>query len=343
MSSLSYEVPNKTYDIRSSPNSLQAKSLIRLDLTTRRAESSLESRVDLLREEKLERVKSTKTNESSGRNVNESFSYDNYFEINNAKNFQLPPVAQAIKPETPKPEPKSVSKNDSDRVKQVKHRSAVQMVNDLTHLSNNINHQTNVHFYYGDDLKISVHSLILFVRSAWFRRSWRMAGDMENSLHNEYNFQYKSTFGCGEKIDISLISEVPQLPNGEFNFEIVLSQDQDLNEFHEAFKQFKQFLYLGDCEIHSGNSMFLTVLAEAFKIDSLKCFLSVYYQGSISSNNIDGLIQTIQLAHLFGIQDLKAACISMINRNAILVVNAASWKKLSNKYPELVLEIFTKN
>ena len=102
-------------------------------------------------------------------------------------------------------------------------------------------------------------------------------------------------------------------------------------------------MYRGDCEIHSGNSMFLTVLAEAFKIDSLKCFLSVYYQGSISSNNIDGLIQTIQLAHLFGIQDLKAACISMINTNAILVVNAASWKKLSNKYPELVLEIFTKN
>lgn len=102
-------------------------------------------------------------------------------------------------------------------------------------------------------------------------------------------------------------------------------------------------MYRGDCEINGSNSLYLTVLAEAFKIDSLKSYLSIYYQSSISSSNIDGLIQTVQLAYLFGIEDLKAACILMINKNAIVVVNAASWKKLASENPNLVLEIFSKN
>lgn len=116
------------------------------------------------------------------------------------------------------------------------------MINDLTHLSKNISHEKNVHFYYNNSENVlSVHSLILFVRSAWFRRSWRMAGDMSNSLYKDkYNFEYNSAYGIGKNIEISMINELPQQPNGEFNFKIDLNQDQGSSQFHEAFKQFSK-------------------------------------------------------------------------------------------------------
>lgn len=99
----------KTYDIRSSPNSLKTKSSIHADLTPRRVESSRDSYMNV----RGERV------ESSERFVNNKFNYENYFEDeNDAKNFKLPPVQQALKPEP-------VLNNDSGieaSVKKVKQR-----------------------------------------------------------------------------------------------------------------------------------------------------------------------------------------------------------------------------
>ena len=52
-----------------------------------------------------------------------------------------------------------------------------------------------------------------------------------------------------------------------------------------------------DINIDNKNAKHLLVLAEAFQVDSLKRFLANYYTKSLSFNNIDGIIATVQLAH----------------------------------------------
>ncbi len=41
-------------------------------------------------------------------------------------------------------------------------------------------------------------------------------------------------------------------------------------------------------------------------------------------------------------EEVKAQCVGLINCNAQLVVNASSWKRLADAYPELVMHIFRK-
>ncbi len=86
----------------------------------------------------------------------------------------------------------------------------------------------------------------------------------------------------------------------------------------------------------------MVVLAEAFQIDTLKIMLSDYFRKILNIKNIEGLIQTIELSHIYKIDDLKETCIKLINQNSILVINSTQWKILTQNYPELILQIFRK-
>ena len=103
-----------------------------------------------------------------------------------------------------------------------------------------------------------------------------------------------------------------------------------------------EFLYKGSCVINEVNSKHLLVIAEAFQIQEMKESLSNYYMKSVSINNVNALLGTLELTHVYMLPELKEVCIKMINQYPALFVNAASWKALSKKYPDLILEIFCK-
>lgn len=172
------------------------------------------------------------------------------------------------------------------------------MVNDLTHLCQQS--PTNVVFKLEDE-SICFHSLILLVRSAWFRRSWRMCADTDADQALEYNFNYHggSMLTPDEcDIKICLESDLPVHLAGEMTFSLeLLKQHQNKYDFLKSFEQFKLFLYRGTCEISKENAKDLLILAQAFQVDTLKTFISDYFQKVLSYDNIDGLVATAQLAH----------------------------------------------
>lgn len=282
-------------------------------------------------------------------NDNQEFDYENYFG-SNKKNKSERQLITPLQIKTPVPrvnqqeKPKNVEESLPKKVKQ---RSAVQVVNDLTHLLDH--NEPNVHFKFGvNNSEVSIHSLVLLSRSAWFRRSWRMTNDSEHNseLLNDYDFSYRSSsrLEFERELEISMASNTPpSLSDNQFEFSVNLCNEQNEYEFLKAFKQFKLFLYRGDCNINKENLKHLIVLSEAFKVDSLKTYLSAHYQSILTFHDIDGLLYAIQLAHVYDLTDLKAVCIRLINENSSIVVNAASWKQLTKKYPLLVLQIFRKN
>lgn len=227
--------------------------------------------------------------------------------------------------------------------KRVNKRSVTQMVNDLSHLRKI--DDGNVLFRIGQN-ELHLHSVILLVRSTWFRRSWRMGTDLSQittSLKEKYNFEYNTqNFDLITDSDFAIkLIEKPKIPSGEFLFDIELASEFE-KKFLSAFRQFKAFLYSGTCEINQQNSHFLTVLSDAFETETLKTFLSDYYTRILNPDNINDLIRTVDLAETYKLSVLKGTCIKLINENAKLVANSSAWSKLSKRHPNLVLEIFRK-
>lgn len=308
------EVPSKMYEIKSS-NSLKDKlstSNTTIDLSNPTEEQAIE-------------------NDSIDYN---QFDYERYLDSKRSNQMALQ------KQETNQQLVKMPEDQALLAIKLVKQKSAIQFINDLTHLLQN--HEPNVFFHFGR-VEVGLHSLVLLARSAWFRRSWRMSNDKKNSVfENEYSFNYKSNKKFKYDCEIKLESELPDLVNGRFDFEVILNNYEDENNFLKAFNEFKSFLYRGDCEINSEVANYLISLAEIFQVDFLKEYLSSYYQKNVKSSDVDKLIKTLELAHIYQIEDLKRFCIDQINKNSYVVVNAACWKGFSAKYPDLVLEIFRK-
>ncbi len=113
------------------------------------------------------------------------------------------------------------------------------MVNDLTHLLQTS--EPNVFFRFGK-AEVGLHSIILYSRSAWFRRSWRMANDQDHPLSNDYSFNYESSKKFDFDCEIKLNSKVPSLLNDRFDFDIILNNKQDEKDFLKAFNQFSKYL-----------------------------------------------------------------------------------------------------
>jgi len=259
----------------------------------------------------------------------------------------------------------------------IKHGTCAQLINDLSYLNDSKNEcmRANVHFEFRDARNesnthetVSLHSLILFARSNWFRRSWRYLNSEESNEKPEagganrrlYNLDYKR----GHRIDnndvviesidsdISLAGPLPSLPDGDYRFKIICTELETINgkkhiqEYLSAFKQFRRFLYRSECDVNETNAKYMLAFAYVFEADSMNKFLASYFMGlirkSVEDNNLLRIILILELAHYYDLEDVKKECIKVLleKRNSIEKLNYALWKKISQKYPELLLEIF---
>ncbi len=67
--------------------------------------------------------------------------------------------------------------------------------------------------------------------------------------------------------------------------------------FLNAFNDLKMFLYRGTCDLSPDNCHYLLALAVVFQVDSLKVLLTDYLCRTITVDNVDALVATVQLAH----------------------------------------------
>ena len=101
-------------------------------------------------------------------------------------------------------------------------------------------------------------------------------------------------------------------------------------------------MYKGDCAVNELNTKYLLFLAYAFDIDGLKEFMVTEINKTLDDQNLSILIllELLEIGHVFKINKLKQSCIVSINNYGRQLIKTGAWKKIAEKYPKLVLDVF---
>jgi hypothetical protein len=101
-----------------------------------------------------------------------------------------------------------------------------------------------------------------------------------------------------------------------------------------------RYLYTSTCDIRNEYCTELIKLAKIFGLRELGKRIEDFAFSRLNDDNLNEVVDLYKLAHLCNSFDLKMRCIGYINKRSELVIQTASWQKLSKDYPELVLEKF---
>lgn len=79
-----------------------------------------------------------------------------------------------------------------------------------------------------------------------------------------------------------------------------------------------------------------------FKVSSLKSNICDYLITILEKFSVHDLIDIYTMSTQYDSPDLETKCIELINQNSKIIVNTAEWKRLTEKYPHLVVKAFFK-